>query len=136
MAAMNPILGWALAALMVGSAWQFYGWQGVAVGVTAIVFWLLLQFSRALRVLRDAGQAPKGRVPNAVMLHARLRDGMTLTDILRITRSLGEKQGDAPEVYAWRDDAGDSVTVELSGGRCVRRQLARAQGDRSDPAAP
>jgi hypothetical protein len=95
-----------------------------------------LQFSRALRVLRDAGQAPKGRVPNAVMLHARLRDGMTLMDILRITRSLGEKRGDAPEAYAWRDAAGDSVTVELARGRCVRCQLVRAQGGTTDPSPP
>ena len=48
---MNPIIGWGLAAIAVAIAWQKYGWQGVAFAVTLIVFWLLLQFSRAMRVM-------------------------------------------------------------------------------------
>jgi hypothetical protein len=45
----------------------------VVLAVTVVVFWLLLQFSRALRVMRRPPARPVGTVPNAVMLHARLR---------------------------------------------------------------
>ena len=55
---MNPILGWALAALFVALAWQQYGWQGALFALSAVVFWLLLQFNRVMRTMRAAGQAP------------------------------------------------------------------------------
>ena len=64
----NPDVGWALAALAIAIGYGQWGWSGVVLAFTMIVFWLLLQFSRALRVLRNAGQAPVGQVPNAVML--------------------------------------------------------------------
>ena len=80
-APMHPILGWALAGLLLALAWQGYGWRGVLVAVTAIVFWLLLQFNRALRVMKNAGQAPVGHVPSAVMLNAKLKPGMTMLQL-------------------------------------------------------
>ncbi|NUP87141.1 MAG: hypothetical protein HUU30_15510, partial [Burkholderiaceae bacterium] len=100
---MSSALGWAMAVLGTALGWHAYGWRGVALAVSVIVFWLLLQFSRTLRVMRAAGQAPVGHVANAVMLHARLRPGLRLLEILALTRSLGEKLGDDPERYAWRD---------------------------------
>lgn len=122
-----------MAVLGTALGWHVYGWRGVALAVSVIVFWLLLQFSRTLRVMRAAGQAPVGHVANAVMLHARLRPGLRLLEILALTRSLGEKLGDDPERYAWRDAGGDRVTLELASGRLVRWQLDRApaQGDAS-----
>ena len=83
-----------------------------------------------LRVMRAAGQAPVGHVANAVMLHARLRPGLRLLEILALTRSLGEKLGDDPERYAWRDAGGDRVTLDLESGRLVRWQLDRARAER------
>jgi hypothetical protein len=54
--------GWLLATAAVAvGAWQ-WGWRGALLGLTVVVFWLLLQFSRSLRVLREAGAAPKGSV--------------------------------------------------------------------------
>ena len=58
---MNPVLGWLLAAIFVFLAWRQYGWQGVAFAGTAIVFWLLLQFNRAMRTMRKAADRPVGR---------------------------------------------------------------------------
>jgi len=119
--------GWALAiaAIVIG---QFaYGWPGVALAMTCIVFWLLLQFTRGLRALRDAAGRPIGEVDNAVMLHARLQLGMRLPQILKVTRSLGRRvEGAADETFAWNDAAGDRVQVQLRDGRLVAWSLHRA----------
>ena len=123
---MNTALGWALAAMAVAVGWIGYGWRGVVLAVTVIVFWLLLQFSRALRVLRTAAGRPIGQVPNAVMLHARLHTGMRLPEVLKITRSLGRKVTDDPETWAWADAGGDEVRVELRDGRVSAWALQRA----------
>ena len=134
---MNPILGWGLAALLLVLAWQGYGWRGVVAAVTGIVFWLLLQFSRALRVLRKAGSAPMGQVPNAVMLHAKLQRGQRLPQILGFTKSLGTKLADDPETFEWRDAGGDAVRVELRGGKLERWTLQRAAVATNDaPSTP
>ena len=122
---MNPLLGWALAALMIGTAWQAYGWQGVAVAATAIVFWLLLQFNRAVRVMKNAGAAPVGHVDSAVMFNARLRGGMQMLQVVSLTRSLGTRISDAPEVYAWADVGASEVRVTFEGGRCTQWALNR-----------
>jgi hypothetical protein len=59
---MNPVVGWGLAVLAVAAGWLGWGWRGVVLAVTVVVFWLLLQFSRTLRVLRAAGQRPVGTI--------------------------------------------------------------------------
>jgi UPF0716 family protein affecting phage T7 exclusion len=69
---MSTIAGWALATPAVVAGYVGYGWRGVLLAATFIVSWLLLQFSRALRVMRLAAQAPVGHVASAVMLHAGL----------------------------------------------------------------
>jgi hypothetical protein len=141
----NPWLGWALAVAAVAAGYVGYGWKGVVLAVTAIVFWLLLQFSRALRALRDAGSNPVGHVANAVMFNARLRPGLRLPDLLRMTRSLGRRlDGDASaaatpgdtERYAWADAAGDAVHVTLVKGRTTAWALQRAPRDEARPVAP
>ncbi|WP_140626742.1 hypothetical protein [Methylibium rhizosphaerae] len=125
---MNPQIGWALAALALAAGYFSYGWRGVVLGLTVIVFWLLLQFSRALRAMRDAGSAPKGQVPSAVMLNAQLKAGMTLIDVLKRTRSLGLPQAPvapADEAFLWADAGGVSVLVNLRGGKVTDWQLMR-----------
>jgi hypothetical protein len=119
-------VGWALAAAALGVGWFSYGWRGVVLALTVITFWLLLQFSRTLRLLRSAGQAPIGHVHSALMLHSRLRSGMRLPAIIALTRSLGRKVSDAPETFAWRDSGGDELQVEFVAGRCTRWTLHRA----------
>jgi hypothetical protein len=119
--------GWALAVAAVAVGYAGYGWRGVLLAVSVIVFWLLLQFSRALRVMRLAAQAPVGQVPSAVMLHAKLQPGMPLMAVIKLTRSLGRKVLDEPETFAWRDESGAEVEIEFDGGRCKVWRLTRAE---------
>ena len=128
---MNAWLGvaLALAALVAGGA--LLGWQGVVFAMTGIVFWLLLQMSRLMRIMKLAGSAPMGSLDNAVMLNAKLHAGMRLVDLLQLTRSLGIKQG--KDAYRWQDGAGDAVEVQLAKGRLVSWQLRRAQDGEPAP---
>ena len=122
---MHPFLGWALAALMLGTAWRAYGLQGVAVAATVIVFWLLLQFNRAIRVMKNAGSAPLGHVDSAVMLNAKLRAGMQMLQVVTLTRSLGKRISETPEVYTWADAGASEVRVTFESGRCKHWLLNR-----------
>ena len=124
---MSATLGWALAAAAVVAGYFGYGWPGVALALSVIVFWLLLQFSRALRVMRLAAKAPVGHVPSAVMLHARLHADMPMMDVVKLTRSLGRKLRDEPETFAWRDESGAEVEIEFDGGRCKSWRLTRPE---------
>lgn len=127
---MNPIVGWGLAFAALVTGWLNYGWQGVVMVVSAIVFWLLLQFSRALRVMKNAASAPKGEVGSAVMLNAKLKEGMTLMQVITLTRSLGERVSDTPETWAWRDGGDSRVTLVFEGSKLRRWELTRpAQPD-------
>src|SRR5262245_9630613 len=118
---MNPILGWGLAAVLLALAWQGYGWRGVVAAVTAIVFWLLLQFNRALRVMKNAGSAPVGHIDSAVMLQAKLRPRMTMLQVVGLTRSLGQRVDEAgDDVWAWHDPGANRVVLRFERGRLAR----------------
>jgi hypothetical protein len=129
MSAMNPWIGWTLAALAVACGYTLYGWPGVALGVTMIVFWLLLQFSRAVRVMRKATDSPIGRVPSAVMFNSKLKPGLSMLDLVKMTRSLGEQVGSDPEVWRWADDGDAAVLITLRGGRVTQWALQRPNED-------
>jgi hypothetical protein len=149
---MNAWIGWALAVLAVAAGYTGWGWQGVVLALTVIVFWLLLQFGRLLRAMKQAGGAPVGHVASAVMLHAKLREGMRLMDIIQLTRSLGRKLDPAAasttegaagsgitEHFAWEDGSGAKVTITLIDGRLNRWTLQRPPdgGDAATgPASP
>jgi hypothetical protein len=122
---MNQWIGGALAlaALVLGGV--LYGWKGVILALTAVVFWLLMQFTRLMRVMRMATSSPVGHVDSAVMLNAKLKPGMKLVDVLPLTLSLGRKTADAPETYVWTDSGDVSVEVVLEGGRVARWELQR-----------
>lgn len=128
---MSAALGWALSAAGIAVGYMFYGWQGVLLALSAVVFWLLLQFSRALRAMRQAAARPVGSVPNAVMLQARLQRGMQMQRLLTLTRSLGQAVEGQAETLVWRDESGDAVQVQMHAGRVQAWQLQRA-----DHAAP
>jgi hypothetical protein len=117
-----------LAVLAIVLGWFQWGWQGVILAISVIVFWLLLQFSRVMRVMRQASGAPIGHVDSAVMLNAKLREGMRLMEIIPLTRSLGQAvEGEpvAPETYTWTDTSGACVRVQLVGGRLRQWSLER-----------
>ena len=122
---MNPWIGWGLAFAALVAGWFSYGWAGLALGFTVIVFWLLIQFNRSIRVMRDAAKAPIGHVDSAVMLHARLAIGMPMLQIVTLTKSLGKQVSEAPEAWAWADEAGAEVRVVLENGRCASWALNR-----------
>jgi HAMP domain-containing protein len=130
---MNPTVGWALAALALGVGWWSYGWRGIVLAVTVIAFWLALQLSRTLRVMRLAAGRPIGDVDSAVMLHAGLRPGMTLLEVIQRTASLGKRVADEPETFAWTDRGGATVRIEVVDGRCARWTLERPP---EEPGAP
>ena len=136
--AVSATLGWALAAAALVAGYVGYGWPGVVLALSVVVFWMLLQFSRALRAMRDAAGRPVGRVDNAVMLHARLRTGLRLVDVMKLTRSLGQAVSGSktqdPEVFVWTDEAGDSVRVELKAGKVSAWALQRAGAAPESPA--
>jgi hypothetical protein len=124
---MNKWIGGALAlaALIVGGL--LYGWKGVILALSAVMFWLLLQFTRLMRVMRMANSSPVGHVDSAVMLNARLKPGMKLMELIPLTRSLGRKLDGQPEAYVWTDAGGVSVQVQLRQGQVQSWQLLRPQ---------
>jgi hypothetical protein len=121
-------IGWFLMVAALAVGYYGWGWQGVILGFTVVVFWLLLQFSRGLRALREAAGRPVGEVPNAVMLHAKLHAGLRLTQILKMTGSLGTQVAREPETFQWRDASGDAVRVEFKDGAVTAWSLQRAGG--------
>jgi CDP-diglyceride synthetase len=118
-------LVWAVGALLIALSYHRFGWMGVALVVTGIVFWMMLHFTRMMTVLRRAGNAPMGYVASAVMLNAKLKTGVTA-----MTKSLGALQTDKdaqPEVYRWTDTGGSHVTCTFVGGKLAEYVLWRPE---------
>jgi hypothetical protein len=133
---MNPIVGWVLATVLAALSFEAYGWPGLALAVSVIVFWLLLQFNRAVRVMKNAADTPLAEVPNAVMFHARLQRGMTMLQIVQKTKSLGRKVEGSADGWTWHDAAGDRVELHFERGRLARWSLQRAGNDAATGAPP
>ncbi len=129
---MNRIAGilLAIAAIVVGAV--FFGWKGAILGLSCIVFFLLMQFSQLMKVMRTAQNAPLGHVASAIMLNAKLLPGMKLVDLIRLCRSLGVKVDD--NTYRWTDTGGDAVDVVMAQGVVVSWTLIRAQS--TEPESP
>ena len=116
----------AVALLVMGYHW--YGWPGVAGAVGALVMWMLLHFTRMLQVLRRASHRPKGHVESSVMLNARLHPGVSLMQVVALSRSLGELRspaGEQPEVFRWTDTGQSFVECEFQGGKLATWRLDR-----------
>jgi len=133
----NARLGWLLAAVFAFAAWRAYDLAGLAFAASAIVFWLLLQFNRAVRVMKNAAASPVGHVASAVMFHAGLARGMTMLQIVTKTKSLGRKVEGSDDDWRWRDDGGASVVLHFERGKLVRWGIERAPEPEvgTDPAA-
>jgi hypothetical protein len=122
---MTTVIAWVLAVAALVAGWFGYGWPGLALAVTCIVFWMLMQFNRTLRAMKRAAERPVGTVDNAVMLHARLSPGMPLLSVVTLARSLGKTLDGPEEAYEWQDGAGDRVVVRCARGRCTGWELLR-----------
>jgi hypothetical protein len=116
---------WLGAAVLVVSGYQAWGWVGVALVISVVVFWLLLHFTRMMQVLKKATARPKGYVDSAVMLNAKLKHRMTLLQIIGLTKSLGEQISVAPEVWRWTDNSGAAVRCEFQQGKLSKFNLER-----------
>ena len=122
---MNPIFGWVLAAGLAVAAYEAYGWPGLAMAASAIVFWLLLQFNRAVRVMKNAAESPLGEIESAVMFHAKLQTGLTMLQIVTRTKSLGKKIEGSNDDWIWHDTGGSSVRLHFERGRLESWQIER-----------
>jgi len=135
---MNPTLNnGLLAGGAVIAGWWAWGWQGLLLSGSVIVFWLVMQFTRALRVLRHASQRPVGHVDSAVMLQSRLEHGMNMQELIALTGSLGTRLGELDD-WQWSDSGGNTVVVHLRRGKVVRWSLVRQDDDPppQEPSSP
>ena len=117
----------ALAGLLFLS-FRAFGWWGFSLVASGIIFWLLQHTSRLLFSLERAADQAVGAVPNAVMFHAQLHNGLRLLQVLSLAGSLGRldsPQGQQPEVFVWRDEAGDEVQCSFQEGRLMDWVLSR-----------
>lgn len=128
----NPVVAQGGAALVAVAlavlGYRSYGWGGVALAAGGLVMWVLLHMTRMLLVLRRTAGRPVGSVTSAVMLHARLQRGMTLLQVLALTRALGQcvspPNGD-PEVYQWTDGGNVRVRCMFARGALAQWELLR-----------
>lgn len=119
-----PVLGVAVVAI----AWRSWGWSGVALAAGGIVMWMLLHFTRMMKVLQRAADRPIGYCDSAVMLNAKLKPGMTLLHVVAMTRALGEQLSEKdvqPEVFRWSDAGASHVTCTFRGGKLQHWELFR-----------
>jgi len=122
----NGRVGWTIAGVGLVVASLAWGLRGTALAVSVIVFWLLLQLTRSMRVLRRAADLPVGYVESAVVLQSRLARGMLMLDVMKLTRSLGRRVDPVrDDVWAWSDPGGVELVVTFDAGRCARWELRR-----------
>lgn len=120
----TPLNGLLAGSAVMVATWQ-YGWKGLALGVTMVAFWGVLQFNRATRVLQQVAQRPKGQVDSVLMAQARLAPGMDMAEVLAVTGSLGERFN-ARDEWRWQDAGGDVLVVVFRRDVVVRWEVARA----------
>jgi hypothetical protein len=117
-----------VALALLGFSYRSYGWSGVALVASGLVLVLLLQFNRAMQVLRRAADQPVGSVASAVMLNAKLKPRSTLMHVVAMTRAIGELRSPKdtqPEVFRWTDDGGSWVDATFVNGRLTEWRMFR-----------
>lgn len=125
------------AVALIGFGFTAYGWAGVAAVVGGLVMWALLHFTRLVNVMKKAAKRPIGYVGSAVMLNARLAEGVNLMHVVAMTQALGEllsAEGADPETYRWTDGTRSHVTCEFRQGKLVKWTLERPPADADTPA--
>ncbi|HEX7890900.1 MAG TPA: glycerate kinase [Ramlibacter sp.] len=130
-----PILG----VIVVAAAYRGWGWPGVALAGGGIVMWMLLHFTRMMKVLQGASNRPVGYCDSAVMLNAKLRPGVNLLHVMAMTKAIGEQLSPKeiqPEVYRWTDGSGSTVTCDFLRGKLVKWELFRPQAPAEEAAPP
>ena len=132
----SKIIGLLAAVVFTVGAWRQFGWPGLALAAGGVVMWVLLHFTRLMSILQKAAKRPVGYVASAVMLHAKLKKGMTLMHVMAMTQSLGALQtpkDTQPEVFVWTDPGESKVTCTFVSGKLQEWVLARPAAE--DPAS-
>ena len=122
--------------ILLGVGFQSYGLSGLLAVLGGVVMWGLLHFTRLMRVMSKAAKRPLGYVGSAVMLNARLTEGVNLMHVVAMTQALGElrsTEGAEPEVYRWTDGTQSHVTCEFRQGKLVKWVLFRPDADGATP---
>ena len=124
----------AMAAALAYAAWRSYSWPGLILALLMLSFWLLLHFTKLMRLLRTVANRPLGRVRDVGAMAKRLKPGMPLVDVMRLTLSIGALRS-APdtdsELRTWSDDAGRTAICHFEQGRLVSFRV-----EPSTPPAP
>ena len=124
-------------AVLVFAAYRAYGMQGIITVSGGLVMWALLHYTRLMNVMQKARHSPIGYVGSAVMLNARLAEGVNLMHVVAMTQALGEllsAEGADPEIYRWTDGTRSHVTCEFRQGQLVKWTLERPPADADTPA--
>ena len=120
---LNAVL--AASALLAG--WWSFRWAGLVLGITVLAFWSILQFNRASRQLRNVADRPKGMVDSVVTLQSKLAHGMSMGDVLAISRSLGQRMNERGNEWLWRDSYGNQIVVTFRRGAVERWSATRTE---------
>lgn len=126
----NKILAPVAIIVLTAGAWRQFGWAGIALAVGGVIMWVLLHFTRMVTILKKAADRPIGHVASTVMLHAKLRRGVTLMHVIAMTRSLGRllsEKDSQPEIYSWTDTSQSVVTCTFVGGKLTEWTLVRPE---------
>ena len=133
----NKILAPLAVIVLTIGAWRQFGWPGIGLAAGGVVMWVLLHFTRLMTILKKSANRPVGSVASAVMLHAKLKKGMTLMHVIAMTKSLGALQtprDEQPEVFTWTDAGQSNVTCTFVGGLLQDWSLQRPQAPDQGPA--
>lgn len=139
--ALRSLLFPALALALCVAAWRSYGWQGLLLAALMISFWVLLHFTKLMRLLRAAADQPIGDVRDVRQLQARLKPGMPLHEVVRHAGCLGQRLPDedqtGTERFAWQDPEGRALHLTFRQGRLshIARQDSASPAE-EPPAAP
>ncbi len=117
--------------VVIGAAFEAYGWPGVMLVVGVLLMWMLLQYNRLIQILKRAADRPVGYIDSAVMLNAKLKAGFSLLHVIAMTRALGQAtspENQQPEVFRWTDPGGSHVSCEFANGRLTKWELFRPPG--------
>ena len=117
----NAVL--AASALLAG--WWAFRWAGLALAITVMAFWSILQFNRASRQLRNVADRPKGMVDSVVTLQSKLAYGMNMAEVLAISSSLGQRMNERGNDWLWRDSYGNQIIVTFRRGSVERWSATR-----------
>jgi len=116
----------ALSLALIYAAWLSYGGQGVLLAAVMLSFWVLLHFTKIMRLLRAAAKQPLGYCRDCRALGSKLSAGMPLYKVVQHSHSLGYRQdSDDPTIdrFVWEDPQGWRIDVALQHGRLTEWTL-------------